>query len=289
MPRFHVGETEAGQRLDVFLSVKLKDYSRAFVQKIIKDKVLVNSKSARPSHKLKLSDKITVDIGKLSDQKMKKIKLDIIYEDSDCLVVNKPAGILSHSKGSFNEEATVESFISDKISGFDGPRAGIVHRLDRGTSGVMICAKHPEAYKWLQKQFSSRKANKRYAAVVSGHLSKEEAAIDMPIGRNPKAPATFKVSSNGKQALTVYRVVKTSPHYSLLSLEPKTGRTHQLRVHLSYLGHAVVGDSLYKGVSADRLYLHAHSLEIKLPNLKTTKFEVKIPPEFNKIISSDHD
>src|ERR1035438_3981183 len=200
MGSYRVKEGEIGQRLDVFLADKLSDYSRAYLQKIISEQVLVNSKKVKLSHKLKLDDDILINIDKQHVSNPAKIDIPIIYEDDDCLVINKPIGILSHSKGNFNDEGTVETFIRDKVSGFTGDRAGIVHRLDRGTSGVMICAKNPEALIWLQKQFSTRKVKKSYNAIIIGHLANDEAIIDMPIGRNPKAPATFKVTNNGKYA-----------------------------------------------------------------------------------------
>ncbi len=288
MPIFVAEESETGSRLDVFLSNNLPDYSRAFLASLIDTQVLVNKKVSRASYKIRLNDSVEIDLSKSTNKQIEKIEIPIIYEDKDCIVINKPLGILSHAKGKYSNEGTVESFILDKISGFEGDRAGIVHRLDRGTSGVMICAKNPKAYVWLQKQFSTRKVNKGYVAIVSGHLKDDEAVIDLPIDRNPKAPSTFRVNSNGKSAVTSYKVIKLSPHYSMISLHPKTGRTHQLRVHLSYLGHSIVGDTFYKGKPADRLYLHAESLEIKLPDDQIHKFEVKLPKEFDTLLNSDN-
>jgi 23S rRNA pseudouridine1911/1915/1917 synthase len=288
MQKFIVEDGEEGVRLDVFLTDKLPDYSRAYLKKMIAEDVLVNEKQVKAGFKVRLADKVTIEIEKERSNTPKEIDIPIIYEDDDCLVINKPIGVLSHSKGNFNDEATVETFIMNKVSGFSGGRAGIVHRLDRATSGVMICAKNPESLKWLQKQFSTRKVKKTYIAIINGHLPNDEAIIDMPIGRNPKAPATFRVSSNGKNAITGYKVIKSSSNYSLLSLEPKTGRTHQLRVHLSHLGHPIVGDIFYKGKPADRLFLHAYSLEIKLLDNEMHKFEVKMPLEFSKMINEDN-
>jgi len=147
----------------------------------------------------------------------------------------------------------------------------------------MICAKTPEALSWLQKQFATRNVKKTYAAVISGQLSPEEAIIDMPIERNPKAPATFRVGPQGKHAKTAYKTVQTSQKYSLVELKPETGRTHQLRVHLNHLHHPIVGDSLYGGEAADRLYLHAEKLEITLLKDHERKvFEVPIPKQFKE-------
>ena len=165
----------------------------------------------------------------------------------------------------------------------DGERAGIVHRLDRATSGVMICAKTPEALSWLQKQFSERKVKKTYVAVVKGALSEPEAVIDMPIERNPRKPQTFRVGANGKPSVTAYKVLKTGNGYSLLELKPTTGRTHQLRVHLHKLGHPIVGDELYDGPEAERLFLHATSLEITLPDKQRKTFEAPAPLSFRGV------
>ena len=213
---------------------------------------------------------------KKNQKSIPDIELPIIFEDDDCVVINKPVGLLTHSKGAFNPEATVATWLSNRTTDMDGERAGIVHRLDRATSGVMICAKSPEALAWLQKQFSQRKVKKSYIAIIAGQLDPEEAIIDMPIERNPKAPATFRVGNNGKSATTHYKTIESSEHYSLLELKPETGRTHQLRVHLKHLGHPIVGDVLYNGKPGERLFLHAQSLEITLPNRERKVFNVPI-------------
>jgi RluA family pseudouridine synthase len=149
----------------------------------------------------------------------------------------------------------------------------------------MIGAKTPEALSWLQKQFSTRKVKKTYMAVVSGHLRTEQAIIDMPIERNPKKPQTFRAGSNGKPAVTEYKVLRAGDKYSLLELKPTTGRTHQLRVHLAQIGHPIAGDTLYGGPEADRLYLHAQSLELTLPDKTRKVFTVPVPAEFSGVIS----
>jgi 23S rRNA pseudouridine1911/1915/1917 synthase len=165
-----------------------------------------------------------------------------------------------------------------------GDRAGIVHRLDRATSGIMICAKTPEAMSWLQKQFSLRKVKKIYMAIVSGTPAQPEAIIDMPIERNPKKPQTFRAGPNGKSAVTVYKVLEANQNLSLLELKPTTGRTHQLRVHLKQLNLPILGDSLYEGAKADRLYLHAFSLEITLLNKQRMVFNAPLPPDFKRLM-----
>lgn len=162
---------------------------------------------------------------------------------------------------------------------WESNRAGIVHRLDRGTSGVMICAKHEAAQIHLQKQFASRKVKKIYVAVVTGKLPEESGVIDIPIERNPKKPSSFRAGVNGKPAQTEFTVLKTDDAHSLIELKPHTGRTHQLRVHLAYLKHPIVGDNLYAGESASRLMLHAKELEITLPCSERKVFRADVPDD----------
>lgn len=284
MKRHNVTEELAGKRLDVVAHSFLNPLSRSTVQTLIDDgKILVNKKHERTSYKVKEGDKITVDYTP-SDLTIPDIDLPVLYEDDDCIVIHKPVGILSHSKGAFNPEATVASFISDKVNGLEGDRAGIVHRLDRATSGVMICAKNPEALSWLQKQFSQRKTKKTYVTVISGTINPAEAIIDMPIERDPRAPKQFRVGSAGKPAQTSYKVTKTNGTYSLLELKPVTGRTHQIRVHLKQIKHPIVGDPLYGTTPAGRMMLHAKSLEITIPSHERKVFSAPLPPEFNAIM-----
>ncbi|HSX08376.1 MAG TPA: RluA family pseudouridine synthase [Candidatus Saccharimonadales bacterium] len=280
-------ETNIGTRLDVAIGEAMPQLSRAFIQKLCEQgKVTVQSKPTKPGYKVRAGDVITVDYDLAQLSVIPHIDLPILYEDDDCLVLNKPVGVLTHSKGAFNPEATVATFVRKHISedGLMGERAGIVHRLDRATSGVIICAKTSAALSFLQKQFSQRKVKKTYNAVVRGTLDPAEAVIDMPIERNPKAPATFRVGPNGKSAVTHYKIIGSNATYSLLELKPETGRTHQLRVHLAHIGHPIVGDTLYNGAPADRLFLHARELEITLPNRERRTFTAPLPPEFSDIM-----
>lgn len=280
-------EISRAERLDQYVANKLPAISRATVSKFIdKGIVKVNGEIAtKGGYKLRPADIVEIDYEATIQPKVPDIELPVIYEDDDCVVVIKPAGVLSHSKGAFNPEGTVDSWLRSRIGNDSGERAGIVHRLDRATSGVMICAKTGEASIWLSKQFSQRKVNKTYIAIVQGSLATEHALIDMPIERNPKKPQTFRVGSNGKSAQTEYKVLSVSDHYSLVELKPTTGRTHQLRVHLNHLGHPIVGDHLYGEVPGDRLYLHAKSLEITLPNRQRQTFEAPLPIEFSELMA----
>ena len=283
-----IQETDAGKRLDVWLSEQYPWLSRAHLQRLInKELVQVNGSAAKTGHKLRTNDQILLpNIEAISNQPVPVEPLPILYEDDDCLVMQKPIGLLTHARGGDSDpEPSVASFLRQYVSELSGERAGIVHRLDRATSGVIIGAKNPAALSYLQKQFSQRKVYKTYLAVVEGHLKDTEALIDMPIERNPKAPATFRVGPNGKSAQTYYKVVSTNDDYSLLELKPTTGRTHQLRVHLAHIGHPIVGDLQYDGAKADRLYLHAFSLEITVPSGERKTFTAATPAIFEQKVA----
>ena len=288
-------ELSKGERLDQRVVSLLPTLSRSFAVRLIDDgKVTINGVVAtKAGTKIRVSDEVVVDYDPEAFT-IPDIELPILYEDDDCVVIVKPIGLLTHSKGAFNPEPSVATWLHGRIKDevlLDqdknslNNRAGIVHRLDRATSGVMICAKTPKALAQLQKQFAQRKAKKTYAAVVSGELKEPEAVIDMPIGRNPKAPATFRVDVQGKDSVTHYKTILSNGTYSLLELKPTTGRTHQLRVHLNHLGHPIVGDTMYQGTPAERLYLHAEQLEITIPkNSERKVFTAPIPPEFQELV-----
>lgn len=286
MQQFIVDELSAKERLDVFVTKNMPRLSRAFVQKLADNaKITVAGKTQKAGYKMREGDLVAIDYDIAELDAIPSIDLPILYEDDDCIVINKPAGVLTHAQGALSSEATVATFIRDHLQDLEGTRGGIVHRLDRATSGIIICAKNQAALSFLQKQFSQRKAKKTYMAVVEGHLKVKEAVIDMPIERNPKAPATFRVGANGKPSTTKYEVVQEGAEYSLVEMKPTTGRTHQLRVHMAQQGHPIVGDPLYgKGAFGDRLYLHALSLEITLPNRERQTFTAPLPDEFAKIL-----
>lgn len=282
-----IADIETKTRLDVFIAEKFPAISRSFLQKLCaSDQVLVNGIPQKSGYKLRPADKVQVLYDMASIDEIEDIDLPIVFENDDVVVINKPAGVISHARGRYWNEPSVASFVR-QLTGITGERAGIVHRLDRATSGVMICAKTASAMAYLQKQFADRTTVKTYAAVTAGHLKPEHAVIDMPIERNPKAPSTFRVGPNGKVAQTEYKVLSNSEHYELVELVPKTGRTHQLRVHLKHAGHPIIGDTLYAGQSAERLYLHAHSLELKLPTGEKHKFVSPLPPEFEELLAKD--
>ncbi|HUP26483.1 MAG TPA: RluA family pseudouridine synthase [Candidatus Limnocylindrales bacterium] len=273
------------QRLDHYVLASYPELSRSYAARLIDEaKVLVNGTVSKPGYKLRVSDVVTIEYNPTEEHRIPDIDLPILYQDDDVIVINKPVGIISHARGRYWDEPSVASFVR-QITGQPGERAGIVHRLDRATSGVMICAKNQATLSLLQRQFSDRKVKKTYTAIVSGHIKPPQAIIDMPIERNPKAPSTFRVGNNGKPAQTKYTVVLSNGAYDKLILEPATGRTHQLRVHLSYRGHPIVGDSLYQGVQAERLYLHAYELTISIPKAGVMTFTAPLPEEFNELVA----
>lgn len=280
-------EISRAERLDQYVVRFLPELSRASAVKLIEtEQVLVNGQPIiKPGYKIKASDNIDILYSPDNHPPIPEIDLPILFENKTCVVVNKPVGLLTHSKGAFNPEPSVATWLRNRLTGMSGERAGIVHRLDRATSGVIICAKTPDALTWLQKQFSQRRTKKVYQAVITGHPKQAEALIDMPIERNPKKPALFRVGANGKSAQTIYKVLKSNDKYSLIELRPTTGRTHQLRVHLAQLGHPIVGDTFYDGEAADRLYLHAKSLELTLPNKQRQVFKVPTPKTFEEYVS----
>lgn len=279
-------KVEDTSRLDVFVAANIEDASRSFVSTLCdQGKVSVNGKTIyKVSTKVHVGDAVQVDYAATAAVEVPEINLDILYEDEDCLVVVKPEGVLTHSKGLFNPEATVSTFIRPYTRGMNDNRGGIVHRLDRVTSGLLICAKNEAALAWLQTQFSERKIKKTYIAIVKGELEQPKAVIDVPIERNPKKPQTFRIGVNGKAAKTTYHVLAANDSYSLVELSPETGRTHQLRVHMAYIGHPILGDLFYGGSPANRVYLHAYELELTLPNKQHKKFVCPIPKQFGQLV-----
>jgi 23S rRNA pseudouridine1911/1915/1917 synthase len=283
MYTLRVNEELKGKRTDKLLADQLPQFPRAALHKLFdKELIWLNDKITKPGIKVKEGDTLKVDLSPL-DIKIEDIELPILYEDEFVIVIDKPSGVISHARGRYFDEASVASFVR-QLTHQSGERAGIVHRLDRATSGVMITAKNQETLSYLQKQFSVRKVKKTYCAVIQGHMPTPKGFIDMPINRNPKKPQTFHVSESGKQALTRYITLRSNDKYSLLELSPETGRTHQLRVHLNELKHPIVGDELYGGEPAERLLLHAASIEISLPNSKRMTFSSPLPQIFETYV-----
>lgn len=297
MSKETITDFEVGERLDKVLATAYPQYSRSALEKLITNgDVSVNDANVKTKYRLKAGDSIVVDLA-MFNQDAPDIDLPIIYEDDNVVVINKPAGVLSHAKGTLHNEATVATWLKTYYETINPPagmipakkvfwesnRAGIVHRLDRGTSGVMICAKNEEAQIHLQKQFAGRNVKKTYLAVISDNLPQDSGTIDIPIERNPKKPASFRAGINGKSAQTDFRATGTGGKYTFVELKPHTGRTHQLRVHLAHLHCPIVGDNLYAGEAADRMMLHAQSLELTLPGGERKTFEAPLPDDFLKV------
>lgn len=264
-------EAEPKFRLDLLLVEKYKSYNRSTLQKFIElGFVTVDGVVAKKPNQ-KFEKTVKLDLNVPETLKNADVKPDVIYEDDNVLVLNKPAGLLSMAKGEYCPEKTLEDY------------GLLVHRLDRDTSGVVILAKNEEAQTFLRKQFQDRKAHKTYYAIVEGRPKLDEANIDLPINRDLKRPNTFRVEAGGKPSETYYKVVDSNDKYSLVELKPKTGRTHQLRVHLSYLGTPILGDVVYGKGEGERLYLHAAELEITLPGGERKTFKADLPEEFKNV------
>lgn len=292
-----VDENQIGKRLDKTVAQLHPEFSRSALEKlIVHGQITVNNKPVKTKYKLKLDDEVSVTTTQL-DREHDHIDLPIVYEDENIVALNKPAGILTHSKGQFNKEGTVATWLQyhrqklglkDEDGFWKNERAGIVHRLDRATSGLIICAKNKSTHEMIQKQFSNRTVKKTYLAIVAGELSETEGTIDIPIERNPKKPATFRTGVNGKEAQTHFNVEKIGQKngktYSLVELKPRTGRTHQLRVHLNYLKKPIVGDEFYCGEKASRLMLHALELEITLPGGVRRRLYLEPPKLFSEYV-----
>ena len=285
-------------RLDTYLAER-EGMPRSLVQKLIKAGVaMVNGEVVtRPARSVSGADNVVFQPPPTPDEGewLAGFSRYVIYADDNVIVVNKPAGMLVHAKGGIAKELTVADYVRSQFDpdeladNADNNRLGIVHRLDRATSGVMICARNLATASYLSRQFAERKAKKVYLALVSSLPGHSAARINLPIRRSRRAPSTFVVDGNGKVAITDYTVQKEYPDgRALLELRPLTGRTHQLRVHLAYLGCPIVGDAVYGHARyGDRLMLHAYQLEISIPGQDGAErriFTAPLPADFREAI-----
>jgi 23S rRNA pseudouridine1911/1915/1917 synthase len=279
--------SESGARLDKYVSLKCQELSRTRAQKLIEDgNITVNGQTAKPSFKLQMGDMVDITIppplpSLLSPE---AIPLKIIYEDKDLLVVDKPAGLTVHPAPGHYSHTLVNALLAhipDLASG-EPTRPGIVHRLDKDTSGLIIVAKNETAHMKLADQFKNRTVTKVYRALVQGRLTPEEGIIEANIGRDPRDRKRMAVVTLGRQARTEYKVLQYLANYTFMEVKPRTGRTHQIRVHLASIGFPVVGDATYGAKSAylSRQFLHAYKLGFKLPsNNEYRQFESPLPPD----------
>ena len=284
-------------RLDKVVSNLEQNMSRETIQRMIKTgKILVNNKQEKASFKTTVGDLITLEeeIPAEIELKPQEMPLDIIYEDDDMLVINKEKGIVVHP-GNGNPDGTLANAVMAKckgsLSGIGGKiRPGIVPRIDKDTSGLIIVAKNDTAHINLSKQIQDRKVKKTYIALVRGVIKENEATINMPIGRSSKDRKKMAVTKDGKEAITHFKVLKRYNGFTLLEVKIETGRTHQIRVHLSEIGYPIVGDEVYSngknpfGVKGQML--HAEKLELKHPRTgKDLTFEAPVPKYFANIIN----
>lgn len=280
-------------RLDKFLMDKL-DISRSKLQDMIKKElVLVNGKKSKNSYVLRFNDKVEV-VGKLKieiDAKPEKMNLDIVYEDDDLMVINKPSGLVVHPAAGHFTGTLVNGLLAhtNALSDNNGKlRPGIVHRIDKDTSGLIIVAKNDKAHEALAKQLKDKTLSRKYISLVKGKIEHDTGTIDAPIGRDPKDRKKMCVIDvNAKDAVTHFRVLKRYKNASLLELKLETGRTHQIRVHLSYIGHPVINDPVYGNSKATSFgqMLHAKEIEFIHPRTnKKMKFSCNVPKEFSNIL-----
>ena len=292
---FTVSEEDSDKRLDVFLAQKLgKEYSRSFIQRVItQEAVTVNQCSLKPHYKVKRGDMVHVVVpGQAPFQIVPEdIPFTILYEDEAVLVINKPSGLVVHP-GAGNKDGTLVNALlkhTQCLSSINPVRPGIVHRLDKETSGVMVVAKTNAAHLSLVQQFAKHTISRKYVAVVHGCLELDEGIIDFPIGRHVRdfRRLAVRFSDSSKYAITRYKVIKRLPEVSVVELTPETGRTHQLRVHLAHIGHPIVGDTKYGKLPAlSRLALHAKELGFLHPvTNKFLVFSTKVPEEFSDFYS----
>lgn len=297
---FHISQAHgAGRRLDIFLSAHLRELSRAQIQKLIADqKVRLNNTWTKPSHRLKEGDIVQVEAGEPIRKGAllpENIPLNIIHCDEDIVVLNKPAGLVVHP-GAGVETGTLVNALIHHFPGIERvghpERPGIVHRLDKETSGVMVVARTNRAYTELKRQFKAREVEKVYLGLVRGEVQVPEGRIDWALGRHPRHRQRISVrTKKPKPALTLYSVKKRFPDFTLLEIKPVTGRTHQIRVHFAASGHPIVGDVRYGGKEGrskeKRLFLHAWRIVFAHPATKTLlEFLAPLPPEFQDIIRS---
>ena len=305
------GNSIKERRVDKYLHShpKLSGFSRVMIQNIIKEgTVKVNGKIVKPSFKLSPGDKIDLTVPRPPSKEIhpQDIPLNIIYEDDDIIIVNKQADMIVHPARGNTDGTLVNAlaFYSDKLSsGLGEFRPGIVHRLDRNTTGVMVVTKNDTAQWKIAKQFEQRKTNKSYLAIVHGVPELTADRINAPLGVHPRAREKYAIRPEiGKEAITVYEVVESFRGFSLLKMTPKTGRTHQIRVHLSYIKHPIVGDDMYGGKLVypwqlqdsepavqepviNRVALHAWTLEFKHPTTeKIMKFEAPLPKDMQHLL-----
>lgn len=288
-------ENDENTRLDNYLSDLFESFSRSQLQKLIKDgNVNVNGEIKKPSYKIRLGDEVKIDIEERGKRKEgretiiypQNIPLEIVWEDENMAVVNKPSGMLTHPTELETENTLVNALLykyGENLSDINGNfRRGILHRLDRNTSGLLMIAKNNKTHEFLASGVKERLITKKYLAIVKGIVKEDFGVIDLPIGRNPKHPHKMAIIEDGKPSLTEFKVLKRFRDATYLELDLKTGRTHQIRVHLSYLHHPIVNDSLYGGgglkIKTQEQVLQSYKLSFTKP-FTSDIIELEIEPD----------
>ncbi len=299
MNNYKIENTEfVGLRIDKVIPLIDKTLSRSFVVQLIDDKkILINNNIVKPSYKIKLNDIVSIDIPPLKELDIcaENIPLNVIYEDDELLVVNKPQGMVVHPAHGHYQGTLVNALLAhcQNLSGINGVmRPGIVHRIDKDTSGLIVVSKNDQSHLFLASQLKDHTMHREYYALVKGIIKENEGKIDLPIARSKQNRQKMAIDSiNGKPSITYFNVVKRFNNYTLIRCKLKTGRTHQIRVHLSYIGHPVEGDCNYSK-SKNNLYsngqlLHAYKLTFIHPKTKKEmSFECPLPDYFLQIINN---
>jgi len=293
-----IAEIEEPKRIDAYLSEKT-EYSRTAIQRLIdEEKIKINGKKEKSSYKVQKGDKIEIEEEKAKEIELKAqdIPLEILYEDNDIIVVNKPKGMVVHPANGNPDGTLVNAIMSickDSLSGIGGEiRPGIVHRLDKNTSGAIIIAKNDKAHIALSDGLKNHEIKKTYIALVRGIVKENNATINMPIARSKKDRKKMDVDKNGKEAITHFKVIKRYQDCTLLEINIETGRTHQIRVHLSHIGYPIIGDDVYSNGknkwNIEGQCLHAKSLDFKHPITgKELHIEAPMPEYFQKILECE--
>jgi 23S rRNA pseudouridine1911/1915/1917 synthase len=296
MDQWEIVVAKPGERLDKYIAAQRPDLSRAQVQRLLAEGLItVNGLWPKASYQVRAGDCIRVRLPPPvpSEVQPEPIPLRIVYEDSDLLVVDKPAGMVVHPAPGHKAGTLVAAVLAHApdLAGIGGTRRpGIVHRLDKDTSGLILVAKNEAAYRHLQDQFKNRAVNKVYLALLEGYPPAEHGRIEAPIGRDPRRRQRMAVVAGGRKAVTEYRVLARYTGYTLVAAEPQTGRTHQIRVHFSWLGHPLVGDTVYgrrtAALGCPRQFLHAHRLGFRLPaDNRYVKFESPLPADLLAVLA----
>ncbi|MCI8832886.1 MAG: RluA family pseudouridine synthase [Clostridia bacterium] len=297
MKTYIVDEEKAGIRIDKAIGLIEDTLSRVAIQRLLDEgNILVNGKITKASYKTKLGDEIIIqkEEPRKVDIIAQDIPIEVLYEDEDIIVVNKPKGIVVHPANGNPDGTLVNAIMNlcgNSLSGIGGEiRPGIIHRLDKDTSGVLIIAKNDIAHINISNQIKNRQTKKIYIALVRGVIKENEATIDMPIGRSKKDRKKMAVTKDGKEAITHFKVLKRYDNFTLLEIKIDTGRTHQIRVHLAEIGYPIVGDYVYSNgknpFNVEGQMLHARQIEFVHPTTgKEMKIEAPIPEYFQRILN----